>query len=156
VYNTSGLISTELGDLSSAAQAFGKARQLAPKFFEAHMNYGAVNLQFRGFQQAEAAYRDALKLRPNDYEARLGLALALRGLINDSNFDQNLAGALKEIQAAKQLDASRPETYYNEAILVQEFKARQSGGGRRRCSRPRGSSTSSSRRRLGRPSSRTR
>lgn len=124
VYNTSGLIRAELGDLSGAAQAFGKARQLDPKFFEAHMNYAAVNLQFRGFQQAEAAYRDAIKLRPKDYEAHLGLALAIRGQINDANVDQKFGEALKELGQAKQLDASRAETYYNEAILVQEFKTR--------------------------------
>ena len=128
VYNTSGLISAELGDLSQAAQSFGKARQLDPKFFEAHMNYGAVNLQFRGFPQAEAAYRAALGLRPNDYEAHLGLALAIRGGINDSNFDKNVAESLKELETAKKLDPERAETYYNQAILVQEFKARQGSG----------------------------
>src|SRR5690606_14052222 len=63
VHNTSGLISAELGDLSAAARAFGTARQLDPKFFEAHMNYAAVNLSFRGFRQAEDAYRKALQLR---------------------------------------------------------------------------------------------
>jgi lipoprotein NlpI len=128
VYNTSGLISAELGDLSAAAQAFGKARQLDKKFFEAHMNYAAVNLQFRGFKQAEAAYRDALKLRPNDYEAHLGLALAIRGQINDVNFDKNLAESMKHVEAAKKIDPARAETYYNEAILVQEFKARGGKG----------------------------
>jgi tetratricopeptide (TPR) repeat protein len=92
------------------------------------MNYGAVNLQFRGFAQAEAAYRAALGLRPNDYEAHLGLALAVRGLISDTNFDKNLAEALKEIETAKKLDPDRAETYYNQAILIQEFKARQGSG----------------------------
>jgi len=128
VYNTSGLISAEMGDLSAAAQAFGKARQLDKKFFEAHMNYAAVNLQYRGFRQAEGAYRDALKLRPNDYEAHLGLALAIRGQINDSNFDKNMAESMKHIAAAKKIDGSRPETWYNHAILVQEFKARGGKG----------------------------
>jgi len=129
VHNTSGLISAELGDLSSAAQAFGLARRLGPKFFEAHMNYAAVNLQFRGFKQAEDAYRQALKLRPNDYEAHLGLALAIRGLtsMSDANYDQKIAEVEKELGAAKSVDSSRPETYYNQAILTQEFKARAAG-----------------------------
>ena len=119
----------ELGDLSSAAQAFGLARRLGPKFFEAHMNYAAVNLQFRGFKQAEDAYRQALKLRPNDYEAHLGLALAIRGLtsMSDANYDQKIAEVEKELGAAKSVDSSRPETYYNQAILTQEFKARAAG-----------------------------
>lgn len=124
VHNTSGLISAELDDLSAAAQAFGTARKLDPKFFEAHMNYAAVNLSFRGFAQAEQAYRAALALRPNDYEAHLGLALAVRGQISDSNFAKNLAEAEQLLEKAKKLDPNRPETYYNEAILVEEFKSR--------------------------------
>lgn len=127
VFNTSGLISAELGDLSAAARSFGTARKLDPKFFEAHMNYAAVNLQFRGFKQAEDAYRTALKLRPNDYEAHLGLALAVRGQIDPTNFDKNLKEADQLLTKAKQLEPDRPETYYNQAILTQEFKARAGG-----------------------------
>ena len=127
VHNTSGLIAAELGDLSLAARSFGSARKLDKKFFEAHMNFAAVNLRFRGFKNAEVAYRDALKLKPKNYEAHLGLALALRGQINDSNFDAMLAESDKYLAAAKTLDAARPETYYNQAILVQEFKAREGG-----------------------------
>ncbi len=126
VHNTSGLISAELGDLSQAAVSFGLARKLDVKFFEAHMNYAAVNLQFRGFQKAEAAYRDALKLK-DDYEARLGLALAIRGQLQDP-FDKRIAQVESELAAAKKLDPERPETYYNEAIFVQEFKARTKQG----------------------------
>ena len=124
VHNTSGLISAELDDLSAAAQAFGTARKLDAKFFEAHMNYAAVNLSFRGFAQAEQAYRAALTLRPNDFEAHLGLALAVRGQIGDSNFEKNVAEAEQLLEKARKLDPNRPETYYNEAILVEEFKAR--------------------------------
>jgi hypothetical protein len=91
------------------------------------MNFAAVNLQFRGFKNSEDAYRAALRLRPNDYEANLGLALAVRGLINDSNFDKNVKEAESLLAKAKQLNSSRPETYYNEAILTQEFKARAGG-----------------------------
>ena len=131
VHNTSGLIGAELGDLSAAAQAFGLARKLDPKFFEAHMNYAAVNLQFRGFTQAEEAYRAALKLRPDDYEAHLGLALAIRGSTNisDADYDKKLAEVDSELAAARKIDGARPETYYNEAILTQEFKARFAGEG---------------------------
>ena len=125
VYNTSGLVRAELGDLSGAAQAFAKARELDPRFFEAHMNYAAVNLQFRGFRQAEAGYRAALGLRPNEYEAHLGLALAIRAQIDDANLAARLGEALAELAAAERLDPTRPETFYNRAILVQEFKARK-------------------------------
>jgi tetratricopeptide (TPR) repeat protein len=111
-------------DFNKAVQSFGKARQLDPKFFEAHMNYAAVNLSFRGFKEAEGAYRNALQFAPNDYEAHLGLALALRGQINDSNFDQAVAESQKHLDECKRIDPSRPEAYYNEAILTQEYRAK--------------------------------
>jgi hypothetical protein len=125
IHNTTGLIQVELKNFNAAVKSFGRARQLDPKFFEAHMNYAAVNLSFRGFQEAEKAYRDAIRLRPNEYECHLGLALALRGQINDGNFDKNVAEAQKHLEEAKKIDAARPETYYNEAILTQEYRAKR-------------------------------
>jgi cytochrome c-type biogenesis protein CcmH/NrfG len=125
IHNTTGLIQVELKNFNAAVKSFGRARVLDPKFFEAHMNYAAVNLSFRGFEEAEKAYRDALRLRPSEYECHLGLALALRGQINDGNFDKNVAEAQKHLEEAKKIDAARPETYYNEAILTQEYRAKR-------------------------------
>lgn len=124
LYNTAGLIQVELRDYNGAVKSFRSARTLDPNFFEAHMNYAAVNLSFRGFGEAEKAYRDALRLQPKDYEAHLGLALALRGEINDSNYDTVLAEAQKQLAECKQLDGDRAEAYYNEAILTQEYEAK--------------------------------
>jgi len=124
LYNTAGLIQVELHDYNGAVKSFGRARALDPNFFEAHMNYAAVSLSFRGFAEADKAYRDALRLEPKDYEAHLGLALALRGEINDSNYDTTLAEAQKHLAECKQLDANRVEAYYNEAILTQEYQAK--------------------------------
>lgn len=124
IYNTAGLIQVEQRNYNGAVKSFKKARELDPKFFEAHMNYAAVNLSFRGFKEAEAAYRDALKLKPKEYEAHLGLALALRGAIDDSNFDKNITEAQAQLDECKKLEPDRPETYYNEAILTQEYRAK--------------------------------
>jgi Tfp pilus assembly protein PilF len=127
IHNTAGMIQVELGNLNSAVSAFNTARKLDPTFYEAQMNFAAVNLQFRGFAQAEEAYRAALKMRPNDFDAHLGLALALRGLIDDANFDQMVPAAGSELAAARKLQPDRPETYYNDAILTQEYKAKSGG-----------------------------
>jgi tetratricopeptide (TPR) repeat protein len=124
LYNTAGLIQVELRDYNGAVKSFGRARSLDPNFFEAHMNYAAVSLSFRGFAEADKAYRDALRLQPKDYEAHLGLALALRGEINDSNYDTFLAEAQKHLAECKQIDGNRVEAYYNEAILTQEYEAK--------------------------------
>jgi len=125
IHNTSGLILVELKNFNGAVKAFKRARDLDPGFFEAHMNYAAVNLSFRGFSEAEQAYRQALKLRPKEYEAHLGLALAIRGGINDSNYDKAVSEAQSALDQAKKLGADRPETYYNEAILTQEYRTKR-------------------------------
>lgn len=127
IHNTAGLIFVETGDLNNAVRRFGTARQLDPNFFEAHMNFAAVNMLFRGFGKAEDAYRAAIRLRPSDYDAHLGLALALRGQIDTSpDGDKKLAEAEQLIQKAKTIDANRPEAYFNHAILTQEYKSKGS------------------------------
>lgn len=124
IHNTAGLIQVELGNINSAVSSFKTASDLDPGFFEAQMNYAAVNLSFRGFKNAEDAYRSALKIKPNDYDAHLGLALALRGQINDSNFDANIKAAQEELDKAKAAAPDRAETYYNTGILTQEYKVK--------------------------------
>lgn len=125
LHNVAGLIHNQLGDLSMAARSFKRAWELEPTLFEAHMNYAAVNLQFRGFPQAEGAYREALKIRPSDYEAELGLALALRGQIDDRNMKAQLVEVSAALERAKRLSPERPEAYFNDAIVTLEFKARE-------------------------------
>ena len=90
------------------------------------MNYAAVNLGFRGFERAQTAYRRAIELRPNDYDAHLGLGVALRGAIaGDADRDAlaaKLAAVATEIAAAKRIDESRPEAFYNEGIFLHELE----------------------------------
>ena len=128
IHNTAGLIQNELGQINGAVAEFAQAAKLDPHFFEAQMNYAAVNLSFRGFEQAQGAYQKALEMRPNDYDAHLGLALALRGQINDSNYDKEVAAVQGELDACKKIDEARPDVYYNEGILTQEYKAKAGGG----------------------------
>ncbi|MDI1475073.1 hypothetical protein [Polyangium sp. y55x31] len=123
IHNTAGMIQVELGDFTAAARSFDEARRLDPAFFEAHMNFAAVNLRFRGFSPAEQAYRAALALQPGDYDARIGLAHALRGQIDEANMTQKVAEVRSELAKAKQSAPERPEAYYNEGILTQEYAA---------------------------------
>lgn len=127
IHNTAGLIQNELGLVNGAVAEFGQASKLDPKFFEAQMNYAAVNLSFRGFEQAQNAYKKALEMRPNDYDGHLGLALALRGQITDSNYDTQVTAVQSELDTCKKLDPNRPDVFYNEGILTQEYKAKQGG-----------------------------
>jgi len=124
IHNTSGLIQVELRNFNGAVKSFATARSLDPDFFEAQMNYAAVNLSFRGFEESEKAYREAIRLKPKEFEAHLGLALAIRGQINFSINSKLLPLAEKSLAEAKTIAPDRAETYYNEAILTQEFKAK--------------------------------
>lgn len=82
IWNTQGLILLEMGRTGSATKSFQNATQKDPKFFEAWMNYAAINLQFRGYGEAAKGYESAAALRPKDYDAKLGLAVSLRGQLD--------------------------------------------------------------------------
>ena len=127
IHNTAGLIQNELGQVNSAVAEFAVAAKLDAKFFEAQMNYANVNLSFRGFDQAQMAFQKALEMKPNDYDAHLGLGLALRGQITDVNFDKQVPAVQAELDTCKKLDTNRPDAYYNEGILTQEYKAKAGG-----------------------------
>lgn len=133
IHNTSGLILNELGQVNSAVSEFTLATQLDPSFFEAQMNLASINLSFRGFDKAEAAYRQALKMggdKPKEllYDAHLGLALALRGQIDETNADRQVPAVQAELDTCKGLMADRPDAYFNEGILTQEYKVKLAGG----------------------------
>ena len=82
IWNSQGLILLEMGRTGSATKAFQKATEKDPKFFEAWMNYAAINLQFRGYGESAKGYEAASALRPKDYDAKLGLAVSLRGQLD--------------------------------------------------------------------------
>jgi hypothetical protein len=66
-------------------------------------------------------------MHPNDYDAHLGLALALRGQIDESNYDTQVSAVQAELDSCKKLDPARPDSYFNEGILTQEYKAKGAG-----------------------------
>lgn len=127
IYNTSGLVYAAMGDSTNAADMFDKARTLDPNFFEAHMNFGQLNLGFRGFTKAEPALRKAIGLHPDDYDAHLGLALAISGQITQDNLGANFHDAKAELERAIFLDPKRPEAYFNEAELEMTFGSKLEG-----------------------------
>jgi tetratricopeptide (TPR) repeat protein len=124
IYNTAGLVEVELGNFSKASSAFDKARSLDPRLFDAHLNFASLILSFRGFAEAEQAYRAALRLSPDDYDAHLGLSLALRGQIDVGGDAERLAAAERELEIAKKIAPDRPEAYFNQALLAEDFGAR--------------------------------
>ena len=122
IHNTAGLVQTAMGKTNIAVRFFQAATERDPRFFEAQVNLARANLSYHGFQPAEKAFRMALALKPNDYDAHLGLALAIRGQITKGE-NGRLDEVKSELATCKRIDAARPEAYFNEAILAQEYES---------------------------------
>jgi tetratricopeptide (TPR) repeat protein len=132
IYNLRGLIFLAEENIRAAISDFRKATELDPDFYEAYMNYASLNLGFRGYQQAQQAYEQALRIRPDSYDALIGIGVAIRGLASEQ---ESLEGdgemiegtrytyemAVQKYEAAKQLDAARPESYFNIGLIQHRF-----------------------------------
>jgi tetratricopeptide (TPR) repeat protein len=101
IYNTWGLIKVARGDVNGALRFFARAITLDSALYEAQMNFGQITFSFRGYADARGAFSRALELRPNSYDAALGLGAALRGL---NEVEQSEA----QYNRAIQLDGDRP------------------------------------------------
>lgn len=125
--NTMGVIYVELGDLTNASKRFSRARELDSRFFDAHMNFASVNMLFRGFAKAEGAYRTALAVRPKDYDALLGLAVARRAQLDREAEGSELEEVESLLAQAKAVAPDRPEAYFNHGVFLADTRGRQAG-----------------------------
>lgn len=114
IHNAWGLALVKSGDVVGAVGQFDKARTLDPELYEAHLNFGSINLSFRGYEEAERAFRRAVDLRPDSYEARLSLGVALRGL-------KRFGDARSAYLEARGIDGERPGAHYNLGVLAQDY-----------------------------------
>ena len=124
LHNTAGLVAVELGELHTAIESFERARTLKPSLLEASHNYAALSLITRSFERAERAYREVLAFAPGDYEAHLGLSLALRAQAKGPADVALLDAAERSLERATELAPDRPEAYFNRAILSAELRAK--------------------------------
>lgn len=115
IYNTWGLINVRQGNIIAALAKFQRAFALDSDFFEAYMNFGQLTLSFRGYSDARQAFTHARRLRDGHYDATIGLGAAQRGLVQ-------LDAAEAMYRAAMEIDARRPEAYFNLGLLYQDFK----------------------------------
>jgi tetratricopeptide (TPR) repeat protein len=114
VYNTWGLVDIRSGQIIRALDHFRRAYQLNANMFEAWMNFGTINLSFRGYADAREAFQHAVQLHDNDYDAHIGLGVALRGL-------GQLPQAQAEYERARTLDANRADAFYNLGVLYDGY-----------------------------------
>ncbi|MDB4931686.1 MAG: Domain containing protein [Myxococcaceae bacterium] len=124
LYNTWGIIDIRRNEIIKALEHFRRAYTLNPNMFEAWVNYGTINLSFRGYQDAKEAFEHAIALRDDSYDAHVGLGVALRGLAltqPDAERATTLASAQREYERARTLDANRPDAYYNLGVLNMNY-----------------------------------
>ena len=114
IYHVYGMVLLQKNRLVDALKAFETAFQKDTNLFASYMNFGAINLNFRGYQEAKAAFEKAIGLDPKSYEAHIGLGVALRGL-------GDYAGAKAEYKKASEIDPKRTDYIFNVGVLEMDY-----------------------------------
>lgn len=114
IYHVYGMVLLQKSRLVDALKAFETAFQKDKELFASYMNFGAINLNFRGYTEAKAAFEKASGLNPKSYDARIGLGVALRGL-------SDFAGAKAEYQKASQIEPNRTDYIFNVGVLEMDY-----------------------------------
>ncbi len=117
---TLGLLKMERGDIIGALKNFKVAYEKDDELFEAFMNYGAITIGFRGYEDAEMVFGRALELKPDSYMAHMNLGIAKRGL-------EKYAEAEAEYQKAMDIEPNNPDAYYNMGLLYQDYYYEKAG-----------------------------
>lgn len=126
LFATWGIIDIRRNEIIKALDHFHRATTLNPNMFEAWVNYGTINLSFRGYQDAREAFQHAVELRADSYEAHNGLGVALRGLAQSAPEGErpNLINqAQTEYERARTIDQNRPDVYYNLGVLNMSYRS---------------------------------
>ncbi len=119
IYNTLGLIYLERKNVTLALQQFRNAVKYDPKYVEAQLNIGAITLNARGYQEAEAAFKAVLEAKPTleqQFDATVGMGVALRGQRRVDEAEQWYA-------KAKALSPGACALSYNLGVLYQDYKS---------------------------------
>lgn len=96
----------DVGDLSTADLAYGKALEILPNDPQIHLSIGLARNQEGAFAEGAEAFRRSLTLDPNQALAYVNLGVALSGL-------GDAAGALGAYQDALAVDPNEPLAHFN-------------------------------------------
>ncbi len=77
VHNALAGVLTAQNRKAEAVLAYARAVDLEPRYLEAWLNLGRVQMELGSVEESKAAFRQALKLSPNSASAHFGLARAL-------------------------------------------------------------------------------
>ncbi|MEO6420723.1 MAG: tetratricopeptide repeat protein [Polyangiaceae bacterium] len=115
-----GLIALANGDDALAFQSFLKATQEDPRDTTARLNMGGVLLRAGAYSKAEEQYRAILVVSPEDADAAVGLAAALRGEA-DTAHPAKYEEARSLLEKVLVADPHNVSALFNLAVLYTDF-----------------------------------
>jgi predicted O-linked N-acetylglucosamine transferase (SPINDLY family) len=117
-HNNLGVIFDRLRLFDQAAQAFGNAIRIDPRYAIAHRNLGDALRQLDRWDAAEHSYRAALNLSPGMVDAHIGIGITLY-------FRNRLPEAVAQFQTALQLDPASTNACMNLVLCYVRLGDRQ-------------------------------
>jgi len=115
-----GLIALAQGDDAAAFQSFQKASAEDPRDTTSRLNMGSVLLRAGAFAKAEEQYRVILQIAPEDIDAAVGMAAAMRGSADPKN-SSKLEAVRALLEQALSKDPHHVSALFNMGVLYAEF-----------------------------------
>lgn len=122
-----GLIQLAQGDDALAFQSFQKASAEDPRDTTSRLNMGSVLLRAGAFTKAEEQYRAILQIAPDDIDATVGLAAAMRGSADPKNM-QKMEAVRALLERALERDPHHVSALFNMGVLYIDFLKRPQEG----------------------------
>jgi len=126
-HRAAGLIALANGDDAGAFVEFRKAAEADPRDTTSRLNMGNVLVRAGAYQKAEEQFRAILAIAPDDVDAMIGLAAALRGEADDKH-PQKLDEAKALLDKALGMDAHNVAALFNMGVLFADFYKKPADG----------------------------
>jgi len=125
IYNAFALLSMKQGRAQEAFQRFEQAVAIDEAYIDARFNKASVLLDAGDYARAKAELAAVVEKRPDDFDARVSLGVAQRGL---KEFAEAKKTWDKVIKDAGKRSSARADALFNVAILKLDFQNDAAGG----------------------------
>ena len=125
IYNAFALLSMKQGRAQEAFQRFEQAVAIDETYIDARFNKASVLLDAGDYARAKAELSAVVEKRPDDFDARVSLGVAHRGL---KDFVEAKKTWDKVIKDAGKRSSARADALFNVAILKLDFQNDAAGG----------------------------
>lgn len=122
-HRASGLVALANGDDALAFQSFTRAAQEDPRDTTSRLNMGNVLVRAGAYPKAAEQFRAIMQLAPDDLDAAVGLAAALRGEAEAKN-TAKLEEARALLEKVLEKDPHHASALFNLGVLLADFLKR--------------------------------